>query len=564
MKQSKMLIPTLREVPTDAEAISHQLLIRAGYIRSNSSGFYTYLPLAKRVIEKIMTILREELATIDAVEVQLPELQPLDMLDDNPAYTEEQAIPFRIMDQQERQYVLAASQENVFVDLISDEIHSYKRLPIILYEIDSAFRDDLRPRFGLLRSREYILKEAYSFHSSDESLDDCYRMFEDVYRNIFERCGLNYRVVSGVNPLNPLSESKEFMALAPIGEETICYSTDSDYAADIRVASSLYVPRKSHASLQPLEKIATTDGQFYELEATQKIKATLFMVEEQPTMVLVRGDHEVNQGKLERLVKNPKVREATEEEITTYLGGDGTSVGPISLPEEVRLFADFHVQDLANVSCGSNQAGYAFLNVNPGRDFQPEAYEDLRYVKEGELSPDGQGTLAFTSGIEIAQTSKFGTLLSQKQSATILDESGQSQAMLVGSYHLGISRLLAAIVEQTANETGMIWPKEIAPFDVHIVQMNMQDSYQSKLAEEMEEELTKAHYEVLVDDRDERAGVKFTDADLIGCPLRLTIGKKAVDGVVELKFRESGEMLEVRKEELVSTLAILAHSANQE
>ncbi|PQF21825.1 proline--tRNA ligase [Enterococcus mundtii] len=564
MRQSKMLIPTLREVPNDAEVLSHQILLRAGYIRQVSAGIYSYLPLANRVLEKLKTIMREEFEKIGAVEMLMPAILPAELWQESGRYETYGPNLYRLNDRNDRQMILGPTHEETFTELIRDEVNSYKKLPLNLYQIQAKYRDEKRPRFGLLRGREFIMKDAYSFHASQESLDETYKDYEKAYTEIFKRCGLEFRAIIGDGGAMGGKDSKEFMAISEIGEDTICYSTESDYAANLEMATSYYVPKKSHEIQLEMEKKETPDvktieevAAFFDVQPQKIIKSVLFTADEQPVLVLVRGDHEVNDVKLKNFLGADFLEEATEEEAKNYLGADFGSVGPIGVSEEVKVYADRHVQDLANAIAGANETGYHYINVNPERDFNVLAYEDLRFVQEGDPSPDNNGVLAFTRGIEIGHIFKLGTRYSESMGATVLDENGREKHVIMGCYGIGVSRLLSAIVEQNADENGIHWPKGIAPFDLHVVQMNLKDEFQTNLTNEVEKAMNEAGYQVLVDDRNERAGVKFADSDLIGCPIRITVGKKAVDGIVEVKIKKTGEMVEVRKEELVNTLPIL-------
>jgi prolyl-tRNA synthetase len=564
MRQSKMLIPTLREVPNDAEVLSHQILLRAGYIRQVSAGIYSYLPLANRVLEKLKTIMREEFEKIGAVEMLMPALLPAELWEESGRYETYGPNLYRLKDRNDRKMILGPTHEETFTELIHNEINSYKKLPLNLYQIQTKYRDEKRPRFGLLRGREFIMKDAYSFHSSEESLDEAYKDYEKAYTEIFKRCGLDFRAIIGDGGAMGGKDSKEFMAISEIGEDTICYSTESDYAANLEMATSYYVSKKSHETQLELEKVATPEVKtieevagFFETEPQKIIKSVLFIADEEPVLVLVRGDHDVNDVKLKNFLAVDFLEEATEEAAQKYLGADFGSVGPVNVSEEVKIYADRHVQDLANAITGANETGYHFVNVNPERDFAVISYEDLRFVQEGDPSPDNHGVLSFTRGIEIGHIFKLGTRYSESMGATVLDENGREKFVIMGCYGIGVSRLLSAIVEQNSDENGINWPKGIAPFDLHVVQMNLKDDNQTNLTNEVEKTMSEAGYQVLVDDRNERAGVKFADSDLIGCSIRITVGKKAVDGIVEVKIKKTGEMVEVRKEELVNTLPIL-------
>lgn len=570
MRQSKMLIPTLRELPGEVGVLSFQMLLRGGFIRQVASGVYCYLPLAWRVLEKIKGIVREELAHIDAQEMAMPHLLPEDLWETTGRLQAYGQTLFKVVDRNQRSNLLAATHEEIFTKLIADEVNSYKRLPIRLFQIQTKFRDEKRPRHGLLKSREFLMQDAYSFHSSKESLDQTYLQFEQAYRHIFTRCGLAFRTVIADNGLMGGSESKEFLAKSEIGEDVICYSTASDYVANLEMATSLYSKKMAQQSYGKLTEVATAEVETLAdlqeqlaVAADKIIQAKLYLADEQPVMILARGDQEINEAKVKQMLSVFYLREATAEETQELLGAASGFIGPVDLPAHIQLLADLQVQDMGNAITGSNRAGYHYMNVNPGRDFQPSAYQDLRYVKEGEPSPDGQGVLQFTRGIEVGHIFKLGTRYSDVLDATVLDETGQYVPVWAGSYGIGISRLLAAVVEQNANEEGINWPRNIAPFDLHILQMNMSDDFQNKLTDELEANLTSHGYQVLVDDRNERAGVKFVDADLIGCPLRITVGKKAMENIVEVKLKRTGAMLEIRKEELLDTIPILLQSAEE-
>lgn len=571
MRQSKILIPTLRELPQDVEVLSHQMLLRGGFIRQVSSGVYAYLPLAFRVLEKIKGIIRKELQGIGAQEMAMPHLVPGDIWEKTGRLTTWGEQLYHLQDRNERLQLLGATNEEVFTQLIADEVNSYKRLPINLFQIRSKFRDEKRPRHGLLQAREFLMQDAYSFHLTQPSLNETYHQYEEAYKRILTACGLSYRWVIGDNELMGGKESKEFMALSDMGEDVVCFSTDSDYAANLEVATSLYTKKLAQASFLPLTKESTPKrtkiteiAEFFQVPVDKVIKSRLYYGDDVPIMVVVRGDHEINELKLKRFLQVQILRSATPEEAQQVIGADFGFLGPVALPEEVKLYGDFAVQDMDNAIAGANETDYHLFNVNSGRDFTPIAYGDLRYVLEGDPAPDGQGVLAFARGIELGHIFKLGTHYSEIFDATVLDETGQYVPVEMGSYGLGVSRMLAAIVEQHADSEGISWPRNIAPFDLHIVQMNMEDEFQTALTQELETNLAEHGYEILVDDRKERAGVKFVDADLIGCPLRITVGKKAMDNIVEVKLKRTGAMVEVRKEELLDTIPILLTSAEAE
>lgn len=567
MKQSKLFIPTLRDVPNEAEVLSHKMLLRAGYIRQISSGVYSYLPLANRVIEKLKTIMREEFEKIDAVEMLMPSLLPRELWEESGRYETYGDDLMKLQDRHGRDYLLGPTHEEAFTTLIRDEITSYKRLPLSLYQIQTKFRDEKRPRSGLLRGREFIMKDAYSFHDSYESLDETYQDFEKAYTRIFERCGLDFRSIIGDAGAMGGSNSKEFMAISDIGEDTIVYSDSSDYSANLEMATSFHMHKKSLENEKALEKIETPNSKtiaevsaFLEVEPEKVMKSLLFMADEKPVLVIVRGDHEVNDVKLKNHLDAAFLELATEEETMKYLGVNAGSIGPVGINEEVKIIADVYVQDMVNAVAGANENGYHYLNVNLERDSKVETYIDLRFVQEGELSPDGQGVLKFAKGIEIGHIFKLGTRYSEAMNATVLDNNGRSIPVVMGCYGIGVTRLLSAITEQQATEEGLNWPRHLSPFELHLVPVNMKADDQVTLSNELYETLQQAGFSVLLDDRNERVGVKFKDSDLIGLPIRITVGKKAQENIVELKLRKTGEALEVRADELVDTLNILLSS----
>ncbi|MGV0167567.1 proline--tRNA ligase [Furfurilactobacillus sp. WILCCON 0119] len=564
MKQSKMLIPTLKETPSDAEAVSHQMMLRAGYIRQVVAGVYAYLPLAYQVLTNVETIIREEMAKIDAVEMLAPALLPADLWKQSGRYDTYGQTMYKLKDRHDRDLILGPTHEETFTGFIRDEVKSYKRLPLVMYQIQQKYRDEDRPRYGLLRGREFLMLDVYSFHSDTESLDRVFKQMEVAYRNVFDRCGLDYREILADSGAMGGKQSREFNAIAAVGEDTIAYSDSSDYAANIETATSLYVPKKSHEELRDLEKIATPGEKTIEeiadrldLDANKTLKTMLFIADGEPLVVLIRGDHEVNETKLKNAVNAVDLEMATTEQAEDFLGADFGSLGPVGVNEDIKVVADQDVADMVNMPVGANENGFHYLNANLDRDFRVDEFVDLRLVQEGDVSPDGEGVLKFNRGIEIGHIFKLGTRYSKALGAQVLDENGRQKDVIMGSYGIGVSRLLSAIAEQSADENGLAWPKSIAPFDVHLIPVNTKDAEQQALTDELETALTDAGYKVLVDDRKERAGVKFADSDLIGLPLRVTVGKKAADGIVEVKLRKTGEALEVRKEELTETVGIL-------
>lgn len=563
MKQSMTLIPTLREVPADAEIKSHQLLLRAGFMRQNASGIYSYLPLAKKVLNKIENIVREEMDAAGAVELLMPALQQAELWQESGRWYSYGPELMRLKDRNDREFALGATHEEVITSLVRDEVKSYKRLPLTLYQIQTKFRDEKRPRFGLLRGREFIMKDAYSFHSSTESLDEVYDKLFQAYSNIFARCGLNFRAVIADSGAMGGKDTHEFMVLSDVGEDTIAYSDTSDYAANIEMAPVINAYEKSSEAEKDLDKVLTENQRtieevsgFLAVPAEKLIKSLLFKVDERHVLVLVRGDHEVNDVKLKNLFEASVVELAEAEETKELLGCPVGSLGPIGV-EKVEIIADHAVAAIVNGVCGANEEHYHFVNVNPGRDFTVSQYADLRFIQEGDLSPDGQGKIKFAEGIEVGHVFKLGTRYSEAMNATYLDEFGKTQPMIMGCYGIGVSRTMAAVAEQFNDDKGLIWPVAVAPFDVHLIPVNMKDESQAAVANELYSLFKKNRLDVLMDDRNERPGVKFADSDLIGLPIRVTVGKKASEGIVEVKVRKTGEMFEMSTEDLVERLTKL-------
>lgn len=562
MKQSKLFAPTLREMPSDAEAKSHQLMLRAGYIRQVASGVYAYLPLAHRVLANITQIVREEMEAIDAVEMDLPSFIPADLWQETGRYATYGPELMKIKDRHERDFILGPTHEETFTDLIRGDIDSYKKLPLTLYQIQTKYRDEKRPRFGLLRGREFLMKDAYSFHMSDETLDETYQAMNQAYSKIFSRLGLNYKAIIGDAGSMGGRESTEFMALSESGEDTIVYSNASNYAANLEMAESAVLEISNDQPQLEREIVETPNvrtieevGEFLSKTSAEILKSVLFIVDdEQPVFVVVRGDHTVNEVKVKGQVGASSLRPATDEEIIEQFGATPGFAGPIDLPENVQIIVDYHVKNSINTVIGANKEGYHFININPDRDFDQFEYADLRTVEEGDPAPTDEGQLVFERGIEIGHIFKLGTFYSEKMNATVLDNTGRPQPIIMGSYGIGISRLLSAIIEQNYDDKGIVWPSNIAPFDVHIVPIKLTDADQSALTEEIKQLLEEAGLSVLIDDRNERAGVKFTDAELFGIPVQITVGRDAADGIVELTSRRDGQQFNLKKEDIIDTI----------
>ncbi|MBM7659326.1 prolyl-tRNA synthetase [Bacillus mesophilus] len=559
MKQSMMFIPTLREVPADADVKSHQLLLRAGFIRQNSAGVYTFLPLGKKVLQKVEQIVREEMDRAGAVEMFMPALQLAELWQESGRWYSYGPEMMRVKDRHNRDFAMGPTHEEMITSLVRDEVNSYKKLPLTLYQIQTKFRDEKRPRFGLLRGKEFIMKDAYSFHSSFESLDDVYEKLYEAYSNVFSRCGLNFRAVIADSGAMGGKDTHEFMVLSEIGEDTIAYSDSSSYAANVEMAPVITTYEKSQSSQDELQKL-DTPGQksieevstFLSVSPEQCLKSIMFKVDDQFVLVVVRGDHEINDVKIKNIFNASVVELATAEETKTTLGPVG-SLGPINVPGSLKIIADHAVQYIVNGVCGANVEGVHFTGVNPDRDIENVQYEDVRFIIEGDPSPDGKGTIVFAKGIEVGHVFKLGTRYSEAMNATFLDENGKSKPMIMGCYGIGVSRTVAAIAEQFNDENGLVWPQAVSPFDLHLIVVNPKQDDQKGLADELYTILNDK-FEVLYDDRQERPGVKFADSDLMGLPIRITVGKKAGEGVIELKVRSTGEVLEITTENLIETI----------
>lgn len=555
------LIPTMRDVPADAEVKSHQLLLKAGFIRQTASGVYSYLPLARKVLRKIETIIREEIEGAGGVELLLPALQPAELWQESGRWHSYGPELMRLKDRHERDFTLGPTHEEVITTIVRDEIKSYKRLPITLYQIQTKFRDEKRPRFGLLRGREFMMKDAYSFHATTESLDETYEKMFVAYSNIFKRCGLNFRAVIADSGSIGGKDTKEFMVLSEIGEDTIAYSDGSDYAANIEMAPVLPNQTTTEEAPGSLEKVATPNQQtiaevagFLSVAPARCIKSLLFKADDVHILVLCRGDHDINEIKLKNVLDADLVELATPEETEAILGCRVGSLGPIGLKTNVKVIADQAIKGLVNGVSGANEEGYHYINVNSGRDFNVETYADLRFIQEGDASPDGKGTIRFAEGIEVGHIFKLGSTYSEPMHAVFLDENGREQTMLMGCYGIGVSRTLSAVAEQFHDDNGLMWPPNLTPFDIHLIPINVKDDIQAALTNELYDLLQEHKYDVLLDDRKERPGVKFADADLIGLPIRITVGKKAAEGIIEVKNRKTGESIEVSKVALIEAL----------
>ena len=559
MRASRYLIATQKETPADAEIISHQLMLRAGMIRKLAAGLYTWLPMGLRTLRKVERIVREEMDKSGAQEVLMPAVQPAELWEESGRWTQYGGELLRMKDRHGRDFCFGPTHEEVITDLIRNEISSYKELPANFYQVQTKFRDERRPRFGVMRAREFLMKDAYSFHLNAESLNETYELMHRTYCAIFDRFGLDYRAVQADSGAIGGSASHEFHVLASSGEDDIVFSTGSDYAANIEKAEAVAPSGTRPAPAEELKEVATPDektieavSQLLGIDATRTVKTLLVKVEADEdgnsglVALVLRGDHTLNEIKAENLagVAEPLTM-ATDEEIEQAVGCKPGSIGPVNL--NLPVIVDRSAAHLADFVCGANREGFHLTGVNWERDAGLERVEDLRNVVEGDPSPDGKGTLEIRRGIEVGHIFKLGNKYSTAMNATVLDENGKTVIMDMGCYGLGVSRVVAAAIEQNHDENGIIWPDAIAPFQVAIVTLNAHKSPTvAEAGEKLYEQLRQAGYDVLLDDRKERPGVKFADMELIGIPHRFVVSERGLAaGTLEYKGRKDAEKQDV-------------------
>ncbi|WP_417514005.1 proline--tRNA ligase [Marinobacter sp.] len=568
MRASRYLIATQKETPSDAEVISHQLMLRAGLIRKLAAGLYTWMPMGLRTLRKVERIVREEMDKSGAQEVLMPAVQPAELWQESGRWEQYGGELLRMNDRHGREFCFGPTHEEVITDLIRNELKSYKELPANFYQIQTKFRDERRPRFGVMRAREFIMKDAYSFHVSAESLDETYQIMHRTYCAIFDRLGLDYRPVQADSGAIGGSASHEFHVLASSGEDDIVFSTDSDYAANIEKAEAVAPSGDRSAPAEDLQEVATPDqrtieaiSQFLSIDATRTVKTLLVKAEADDEgnagliALILRGDHTLNEIKAENLegVAEPLTM-ATDEEIEAAIGCKAGSIGPVNL--QVPVIVDRSAAHLADFVCGANREGYHLTGVNWERDLPLGRVEDIRNVVEGDASPDGKGTLEIRRGIEVGHIFKLGNKYSTAMNATVLDENGKTVIMDMGCYGIGVSRIVAASIEQNHDDKGIIWPDAIAPFQVAIVTLNAHKTpIVAEAGEKLYEQLTQAGYDVLLDDRKERPGVKFADMELIGIPHRFVISDRGLTaGTLEYKGRRDTEKQDIAIEDALGLL----------
>jgi len=564
MRYSRYFLPTLKEVPSEAEVPSHQLMFRAGMIRKLASGIYSYLPFGLRSIRKVEAIIREEMNRAGAVEVLLPFVQPAELWQESHRWEEYGSELARFRDRHNRDCCLGPTHEEVTTDIARKEIRSYRQMPLNLYQIQTKFRDEIRPRFGVMRAREFIMKDAYSFDADEKGVDESYRKMVEAYTRIFTRCGLKFKAVEAETGLIGGKFSHEFMVLAETGEETIVSCTDCSYAANIEKAEfrrrikSGGTPDKEPQ--KPIQKVSTPEKrtveevtQFLNVSAKDLVKTLIFESDKGCVAALVRGDHEISEKKLKAVWGSENVQLAGEEKVEKITHAPKGFAGPIGL--SIPILADLDIREMINFVTGANEKDAHLIHVNTARDFQVSQFVDIRKFAPGDLCPLCGKETRLDKGIEVGHTFKLGTKYSQAMGATFLDDQGREKEIVMGCYGIGVARTVAAAIEQSYDQNGIIFPMPIAPFQVFILPVNINVGLLKETADQLYQTFSENGIEVLYDDREETPGVKFKDADLIGIPLRVTLGEKNLKkGLVEIKKRRTGEILLVKKEEVLSKI----------
>jgi prolyl-tRNA synthetase len=560
MHFSKLLIPTLKENPAEADVVSHRLLMRAGFIRKLTSGVYSYLPLGLMTLRKIGRIVREEMNAAGAQEVLLPMVQPADLWAESGRLQKYGPELLRFRDRHDRESCLGPTHEEVITDLVRNNIHSYRGLPVNLYQIQTKFRDEIRPRFGLMRGREFIMKDAYSFDATEEGVDASYEAMKYAYHRIFTRCGLRFRAVEADTGTIGGNFSHEFMVLAETGEDTIVICGQCSYAANLEKAACAPPALATPDDLQPLTRVETPGQRkveavcaFLKIKPSALVKTLIYMADNRPVAVMLRGDHEVQTVKLKNALGVSEVELATDQQCFDATGVPTGYLGPIGL--KIPMIADLALSGMSNFAIGANEKNCHLINANLGRDFQVEQMADLRMVTTADRCPLCGGELELTRGIEVGHIFKLGTAYSEVLNARFLDSDGQEKPFIMGCYGIGVSRVMAAAIEQNHDKDGIIFPLPIAPFQVIIVNLGFTDQAITQAAEGLYNDLRKRGIDCLFDDRDERPGSKFKDADLLGIPFRVTVGKRfAADGLVEVRARKGGVTTEIAMAEAVETI----------
>ena len=575
MKASQTFLATLKEAPADAEIVSHQLMVRAGLIRKLSAGIYNYLPLGLKVIRKVENIIREEMNRAGAIELLMPVVQPAELWQETGRWEKMGPELLRIKDRHERDYLIQPTSEEVITDLARSEIRSYKQLPVNFYQIQTKFRDERRPRFGIMRGREFSMKDAYSFDRDQAGLKKSYALMFDAYVRIFQRMGLQFRAVAADNGAIGGSGSQEFHVIADTGEDAIVYCPNSDYAANLEAAESVALIAQRAAPKESMQKVATPGqkrcedvAQFLKMDLIRTIKSLVLAVDQETGpaklfMVLLRGDHELNEIKVNKIAGLGAFRFATDAEIQVACGSPVGYLGPVGLPTSVQVIADRTVANMSDFVCGANAEGFHLTGVNWGRDVPEPLVADVRNAVLGDPSPDGKGTVEICRGIEVGHVFQLGTRYSEAMKCTYLDENGKAQAMVMGCYGIGVTRLLGAAIEQGHDERGIIWPISMAPFEVVICPVGYDKSDAVRdAANHLRQELLAAGVDVVLDDRGERPGAMFADWELIGVPYRVVIGERGLkEGQVEFQGRRESAAQLIPLTSIAQTITTAIHTA---
>src|SRR5512146_427090 len=567
MQTSQRLLPTLREDPGEAETVSHRLMLRAGLIRKVAAGIYTYLPLGLRIIRKVENIIREEMNRAGAQELLMPIASPAELWQETGRWSFYGKELLRFKDRHERDFCLGPTHEEVITDLFRREVRSYRQMPLNFYQIQTKFRDEIRPRFGLMRGREFIMKDAYSFDKDEAGARLNYQKMYDAYHRIFSRCGLTFRAVEADTGLIGGTSSHEFMVLAATGEETVVYSETGTYAANVERAEVLPPTEANNEELRPLRSVNTPNCRtveevtgFLKIEPTRLVKTLLYSTGKDTVAVLIRGDHDANEIKIQRLLGVAELELAGPAAVEQVTGAPVGFAGPVGL-KGIRIIADHAIKFARNVVVGGNQADTHFVDANWERDFQVEQFADLRNARAGDPSPRKDGILKSTKGIEVGHVFMLGTKYSQTMNASFLDPNGKECLAVMGCYGIGVGRTAAAAVEQNHDDKGIIWPFPIAPFHVHLLPLGKSAAV-AEATERLYGALQQAGLEVLWDDRDERAGVKFNDADLIGAPFQVIVGDKGLaEGLLEVKTRRTGDKIKISPADIPARILQLASAA---
>ena len=552
MRVSKLFMPTQREIPSDAEIVSHQLMLRSGMMRKVASGIYSFLPMGYRAFRKVENIVREEMDRAGAQELIMPAVLPAEVYMASGRWNKFGPEMFRLQDRSGRSFCLGPTHEEPFTEAVRDNIHSYRQLPVTLYQIQHKYRDEKRPRFGVMRAREFVMKDAYSFDTDEHGLSVSYKAMYNAYCRIFDRCGLDYILVDADPGAMGGSGSQEFMVKSSVGEDAIAYCPSCGYAANEEKAPCMASERGKPEALQEIEKIHTPHVRtieelmkFMNASPTEFVKTILYNIDGKIVAVMIRGDHEINETKLSNIFDATELALASFADVERVTGASVGFAGPVGLKEDVTIIADTEVSTMTNFIVGANETDYHLRNVNILRDFRVTKTADIRTIEPGDPCPTCGSPVETCRGIEVGHIFKLGTKYSDTLGCTYLDQAGTEKSMVMGCYGIGVGRTLAAIIEQHFDENGIIWPMSVAPYQVIVVPTNVADETINQVATEIHDGLERAGVEVLLDDRDERPGVKFKDAELIGIPVRITVGRKAGEGIVEYKERAGGAVTEL-------------------